>query len=287
MYINKNFYINSLLWSEVFPDRSSLEHNSNKMLLYFYSSFSSTPSLGIIFSNLPEENACYIHLVISKRYTVTASLIVPFLSCLQIKFSILSQIHLSTITNSTCRILNCTDLLLLTALDSIYHSYYSHIIFKLRFHSYFRVVFTDQLRPNNCIGVLHFARHYFCKDLERRGRLYVIENFPELVKLRDQLCLMYPEELTKVLQDDELNIKNEEVAVDAVRKWIEFDPSTRKVYLMDLMKSVRLGRLTPIFLKGLLTWSLVLENEVSSSPRQFLHGTALRETLFCSNACLI
>ncbi|KAK9739185.1 Kelch motif [Popillia japonica] len=119
----------------------------------------------------------------------------------------------------------------------------------------------EHLKPHNCIGILHFARHYFCKDLEERGRLYVRHNFMQLVKESKEFTSLDVEDLMEILSDDELNVKNEEVVFDSVVKWIDEDPPARKTYLLDLLKCIRLGTLSSDFIKIIQKWDLIQEHQ--------------------------
>ncbi|XP_022920023.1 kelch-like protein 10 isoform X2 [Onthophagus taurus] len=119
----------------------------------------------------------------------------------------------------------------------------------------------EHLTPRNCLGILNFARHYFCKDLEQKGRLFVRHNFTKLIKENLEFLSLDVEDVIDILQDDELNVKNEEIVFYAVQKWIESDIAHRKIYLLQLLKCIRLGTLSVDFIKNMLKWELVQNDQ--------------------------
>lgn len=124
--------------------------------------------------------------------------------------------------------------------------------------------FVDQLQPSNCIGILRFGRHYFCKDLEERGRLYVRHNFEQVLKESKEFEDLNVVDLKDILSDDELNVKTEEVVFQALQKWLNIDVENRKMYLLDLLKCVRLGPLSETYIKTMINWAPVHNNEVNN-----------------------
>lgn len=85
----------------------------------------------------------------------------------------------------------------------------------------------------------------------------------QLVKESKEFTSLDVEDLMEILSDDELNVKNEETVFDAVVKWVDEDPMTRKIHLLDLLKCIRLGTLSTDFVKIIQKWDLVQESQVS------------------------
>lgn len=120
----------------------------------------------------------------------------------------------------------------------------------------------DQLQPTNCLGILRFARHYFCRDLEARGRLYVRHNFLRLMRDGSEFVHLEPSELLEILGDDVLNVKSEEFVFEAIRKWVAYDAQRRKEHLPMLIRTVRLGTLNNNdFVLSMMAWAPVRESE--------------------------
>lgn len=64
------------------------------------------------------------------------------------------------------------------------------------------------------------------------------------------------------MSDDELNIKSEEIAFDAIREWVDFDRFARQKYAHPLLNTIRLGNLSNDFLEYILQWSPIYDNSV-------------------------
>lgn len=121
----------------------------------------------------------------------------------------------------------------------------------------------SNLDPSNCLEVLLFARHYFCKDLEEKGRRFIRHHFLEVMKSNPDFFNLTDDELYHILSDDELNARSEEIVFEAIQKWVEHDPQKRKHSLGKLLSAVRLGLLAcSFYTTKVLKWKLLLENDV-------------------------
>ncbi|XP_063218282.1 kelch-like protein 10 [Bacillus rossius redtenbacheri] len=98
-----------------------------------------------------------------------------------------------------------------------------------------------ELTPANCLGVLRFARHYFCRNLEQTGDRFVKVNFKRIAEESSEWCEMQVEELERLLSDDELNVADEAVVFRAVTRWVDADPESRAPLLPRLLLCVRYG----------------------------------------------
>jgi kelch-like protein 10 len=86
------------------------------------------------------------------------------------------------------------------------------------------------LTPENCIGIMLFARDYF-SSLEGDARCFVMRNFEQVSQQSGELLELPPEELKAIIGADELNVKSEEVVWDGVVRWINHDKGNRKIRL--------------------------------------------------------
>lgn len=118
------------------------------------------------------------------------------------------------------------------------------------------------MQPSNCLGILRFGKHYFCKDLEEKGRRYVREHFEQVVNESNEFLDLSVVDLTDIIKDDELNVKTEEVVFQAVQKWIDHDEPNRKIYLYDLLNCIRLATLPQTFIGAMMTWKPAFDNPV-------------------------
>ncbi|KAK2586942.1 hypothetical protein KPH14_009870 [Odynerus spinipes] len=127
----------------------------------------------------------------------------------------------------------------------------------------------QELKPDNCLGICKFARHYFCRDLEEKGRRYIRHHFKRILYESTEFKELQSEELEAILQDDELNVKNEELVFEAVKTWLEYRVEERKVHLTKLLECVRYGSMSyTYFADNVLGWKLVQEDEACQRALQ-------------------
>lgn len=104
-----------------------------------------------------------------------------------------------------------------------------------------------ELHPSNCLGIKKFADIHGCAQLLEKSNDYTNEHFMEVIKNQEYLALSV-EDVTLLLQSDDLNVSTEESVFDALLKWLEFDPTNRKSKASDLLAFVKLPLLSPAFL---------------------------------------
>ncbi|KAL1139483.1 hypothetical protein AAG570_006467 [Ranatra chinensis] len=120
----------------------------------------------------------------------------------------------------------------------------------------------ENLRPENCIGILIFARDHFCKKLEESALMYVMRNFVEVAQKSEEVLLLSVAEVVSLVGADLLNVKSEEIVWEFVLKWINHDQGNRKQYLVNLMSQIRLGLMdTQFFLEKVKDHPYVVGNE--------------------------
>lgn len=94
-----------------------------------------------------------------------------------------------------------------------------------------------------------------CRHLHKSYRTQVAQRSEEILELPI-------EELTALIGADELNVKSEDTVWELVLKWIDHDPQSRKRYIVDLMKNIRLGLLdTQFFLENVKDHPYVTGND--------------------------
>ncbi|CAK9802012.1 Kelch-like protein 10 [Anthophora quadrimaculata] len=121
----------------------------------------------------------------------------------------------------------------------------------------------QELRPENCLGIFKFARHYFCRDLEKKGRKYIRHHFKRILQESSEFKELTSKELEAILRDDELNVKNEEIVFEAVKTWLEYNVEERRHYLPRLLKCVRYGLMSyNFFANNVLTWKIIKNDEL-------------------------
>lgn len=90
------------------------------------------------------------------------------------------------------------------------------------------------------------------------------QNFPQLIQEGREFEDLNIEDVIDILQDDELNVRNEETVFKAVKKWVEANPTKAKHHLLDLLKCVRFGTLSNEFVSNVLHWKPIKDNSVIS-----------------------
>lgn len=115
----------------------------------------------------------------------------------------------------------------------------------------------NDLSPKNCLQVLKFASQFFCNYLTDKGNIYVLQNFSEVLKDNLEFVKLSVEHLKKILADDYLNVKSEEMVFEAIKTWVGYAPQERKVHLLDLLKCVRMGALTHEKIVKIARWPLI------------------------------
>ncbi|XP_015587950.1 kelch-like protein 10 isoform X2 [Cephus cinctus] len=120
----------------------------------------------------------------------------------------------------------------------------------------------QELRPENCLGIFKFARHYFCRDLEEKGRKYIRHHFKQILQESAEFKDLVCSELEAILRDDELNVRNEELVFEAIKSWVEYRVGERKIHLSKLLECVRFGLMSfKYFNNTVLEWKIVKEDE--------------------------
>ncbi|XP_059054079.1 kelch-like protein 10 [Achroia grisella] len=120
----------------------------------------------------------------------------------------------------------------------------------------------QELRPHNCLGIFKFAKYYFCGELEKKGKLYIRQNFNRILKECNEFQSLSYGELEDILRDDELNVRNEEIVFQAVKTWVEHDIENRRKYVPSLLSCVRFGHISYKYFKSkILQWQPVVDDD--------------------------
>ncbi|XP_074111306.1 kelch-like protein 10 [Cotesia typhae] len=120
----------------------------------------------------------------------------------------------------------------------------------------------QELSPENCLGVYKYAKSYFCHDLEEKARKYIRHNFKKIWRESFEFKELSCGELCKILSDDELNVKSEELVFEAIKSWVEVDESNRAGYLPDLVEYIRFGLINSKFISSnILTWKPIQDDK--------------------------
>lgn len=130
----------------------------------------------------------------------------------------------------------------------------------------------SQLTPSNCLGMTRLSEIFSCETLRKKAREVALTYFPEVAASADlkELCAL---ELRDYLGDDGL-CGEEEKVFEALMVWIKHDLQTRKRYVQELFKQVRLQYVHPAFFHHFIANDALLQ---SSPPCQTILETAKRQ----------
>ncbi|XP_039526395.1 kelch-like protein 10 [Pimephales promelas] len=121
----------------------------------------------------------------------------------------------------------------------------------------------SHLCPENCIGIWKFTEEFFsCSKLHCKAKHYILQHFEEVLHVSEEFLELSLEQLEEIIDEDELNVKQEEVVFEAVLHWINHEPENRRQHIPVLLPKVRLGFVTSeYFLNNVKCNALVMENE--------------------------
>lgn len=98
----------------------------------------------------------------------------------------------------------------------------------------------SNLSVENCIGIRAFARAYFCTELEKESFKFLLRTFRELSVKSNEMLTLSSEDMVEILSHDELNVKTEKPVFEAIIRWIDYQPDSRKKHIFTLLQCARL-----------------------------------------------
>ncbi|KAM9475873.1 kelch-like protein 10 [Clarias gariepinus] len=105
-----------------------------------------------------------------------------------------------------------------------------------------------QLCLENSIGIWRFACFYSCKNLEQRAFQFILHNFEKVLCVSEEFLKLKADELCEILENNNLNVREEEVVFDAIMLWIKHAPLDRKTHIALLLSKLRMGLLKQEYL---------------------------------------
>ncbi|CAM4505686.1 unnamed protein product [Leuciscus chuanchicus] len=121
----------------------------------------------------------------------------------------------------------------------------------------------SHLCPENCIGICKFTEDFSsCSKLLCKAQHYILQHFEEVLLVPEEFLELSLEQLEEIIDEDELNVRQEEVVFEAVLHWINHAPENRRQHIAVLLPKVRLGLMSSdYFLNNVKCNALVMENE--------------------------
>lgn len=107
-----------------------------------------------------------------------------------------------------------------------------------------------ELHISNCLGMMTYASWLGCTQLYTAARQVALTHFPAVVTEEDFLSLS-KEAIADLLGSDDLAIPKDDLALEAILRWVSFDPKREK-HLLELSELVRSELLSVSFITELL-----------------------------------
>lgn len=101
-----------------------------------------------------------------------------------------------------------------------------------------------QLHPSNCLGFALFAEQQNCNSLMKVAMDFTCQNFSNVCR-NQEFFQLNPDQLSKLLASDDLNILSEQEVFEALVTWVQHDTETRNEHVPDLLSLIRLPLLQP------------------------------------------
>lgn len=95
----------------------------------------------------------------------------------------------------------------------------------------------DQLCLKNCIGIWRMLDTYHCPELRHKVFLYILYHF-ELVCVSQEFLELPIEQLVAIIVNDHLKVKQENIVLEAVLRWINYLPDQRQSHMSVLLSKV-------------------------------------------------
>ncbi|TGZ72836.1 hypothetical protein CRM22_001845, partial [Opisthorchis felineus] len=101
---------------------------------------------------------------------------------------------------------------------------------------------TKQLHPENCLGILRFARWHDCAALADTSYQLALERFAK-VSIGEEFLTLGDDEMEQLISSDRLTASEDHV-FEAVRRWVEHDLEERKQFAGHVFDQVRFNFLS-------------------------------------------
>ncbi|XP_041328714.1 kelch-like protein 23 isoform X2 [Pyrgilauda ruficollis] len=107
------------------------------------------------------------------------------------------------------------------------------------------------LDTDNCIGMHSFAEYHDCSELEKESRRILLWQFEEVWK-QEEFLDIGKEKLSYILSRENLNVKKEEAAIEAVIKWVAHNVEGRIEDICEVLSCIKLD-LDNVYLRSALS----------------------------------
>ncbi|XP_048852916.1 kelch-like protein 10 isoform X1 [Brienomyrus brachyistius] len=124
----------------------------------------------------------------------------------------------------------------------------------------------EQLCLNNCIGLLKIADVYCVNELHHSAFNFILKNFKEVAISSNEFPELSLEQLSDIIEQDELNVREEDVVFEAILRWIEHKPATREAHISVLLAKIRMARMDPEYFMKIVKANDLVKANVACRP---------------------
>lgn len=112
---------------------------------------------------------------------------------------------------------------------------------------------------------------FSCHELYERAFTCILQHFEEVVQepVEEFLELTLPQ-LSNILEEDKLNVKQEETVFEAVKKWIQHAPEVRSDCIVALLPKVRDVSTTSVTIWGWFSQKSFISSLFSNAGEQLM-----------------
>ncbi|KAM3595970.1 uncharacterized protein V6R79_006114 [Siganus canaliculatus] len=98
----------------------------------------------------------------------------------------------------------------------------------------------ELLCSDNCISIWHFTDVCFSPELQQKAYHFIVDHFEDVV-LGEEFQQLTAQELSDIINRDDLGVKREDVVFEAVIRWVGHATEEREKHLADLLSKVRMA----------------------------------------------
>ncbi|XP_077580474.1 kelch-like protein 10 [Stigmatopora nigra] len=146
---------------------------------------------------------------------------------------------------------------------------------------------TEQLCPENCIGIWQFTMNCHTPQLQQNAYQYILYHFEE-VATSDELRQLSMQDFGEMLDRDDLIVKKENIVYEAILHWIAQEPWERGKNMPTLLSKIRLALTSQEYITiNVLTNQLVQNSReclemVTFASRVINHMAANSVSAYCN-----
>lgn len=120
----------------------------------------------------------------------------------------------------------------------------------------------EKLDSENSIGAWKLAQGHGCSSLAERAFQFILHYFEPISKSDDFLAIDC-DELLQIIDNNNLNVKNEKLVCEAVMRWIQSDVDKREKDVQRIFEKVRLPLMQPVYILSVLEHDRLIKDNPS------------------------